>query len=376
MRELKYYKIGEICDISRGKTYTKQYIANHSGKYPLYSSQTINNGVLGYISSYDFDGEYVTWTTDGVYAGTIFYRDKKFSLTTHCGLLSIKDKNIISPKFLSYILSINSKKYVNYASSNPNLTSNVMAEISIPVPPLEKQKEIVDKLDKFVTLEAELKAELEARGKQYNHYRDQLLNWTTPNIFKNVIESERTVLITDLFNYERGKRLIKANRIKGDIPFVTAGHLNDGISEYISNEEKIFENCITIDMFGNIFWRPYKFMCDDNIICLGSDFLNESNALYFVEKIKMTINKFDYSKQYRIKHLENHRISVSFIRNELDHKAINNVSLLLNTIWKYTNNLYAGLPNEIELRAKQYEYYRNLLLAPANLRERERESTY
>ncbi|UUD35481.1 restriction endonuclease subunit S [Mycoplasmopsis caviae] len=126
-------------------------------------------------------------------------------------------------------------------------------------------------------------------------------------------------------------------------------------------------------MFGNIFWRPYKFMCDDNIICLGSDFLNESNALYFVEKIKMTINKFDYSKQYRIKHLENHRISVSFIRNELDHKAINKVSLLLNMIWKYTNNLYAGLPNEIELRAKQYEYYRNLLLAPANLRERERE---
>ncbi|VDR41743.1 restriction endonuclease subunit S [Mycoplasmopsis caviae] len=288
-------------------------------------------------------------------------------------IVSSKDESKLLTKFLYYFLVEKLLCFYTTTSTYPKFDKNIFNRTKITIPPLEKQKEIVDKLDKFATLEAELKAELEARGKQYNHYRDQLLNCTTSNIFKNVIESERTVLITDLFNYERGKRLIKANRIKGDIPFVTAGHLNDGITEYISNEEKIFENCITIDMFGNIFWRPYKFMCDDNIICLGSDFLNESNALYFVEKIKMTINKFDYSKQYRIKHLENHRISVSFIRNELDHKAINKVSLLLNMIWKYTNNLYAGLPNEIELRAKQYEYYRNLLLAPANLRERERE---
>ncbi|UUD35480.1 restriction endonuclease subunit S [Mycoplasmopsis caviae] len=153
-------------------------------------------------------------------------------------IVSSKDESKLLTKFLYYFLVEKLLCFYTTTSTYPKFDKNIFNRTKITIPPLEKQKEIVDKLDKFATLEAELKAELEARGKQYNHYRDQLLNCTTSNIFKNVIESERTVLITDLFNYERGKRLIKANRIKGDIPFVTAGHLNDGITEYISNEEK------------------------------------------------------------------------------------------------------------------------------------------
>src|SRR5699024_7396309 len=111
----------------------------NEGEYPVYSSQTLNNGVFGKINSYDFDGEFVQWTTDGANAGSIFYRNGKFSVTNVCGLLKVKEeyKSIMNTNFLNYILGSVSKNYVNYATSNPKLMSNVMERIKVAVPPLE-----------------------------------------------------------------------------------------------------------------------------------------------------------------------------------------------------------------------------------------------
>ena len=124
---VKYKNIQELCKISRGKVMSKDFIKANAGEYPVYSSQTENNGELGKISTYDFDGEYLTWTTDGANAGSVFYRKGKFSVTNVCGLLEIKSKVMI-PKFLYYVLSIEAPKYVNAGMGNPKLMSNVMAK--------------------------------------------------------------------------------------------------------------------------------------------------------------------------------------------------------------------------------------------------------
>ena len=100
---VEYKKIGDICNICRGVVMSKDFIRDNIGDYPVYSSQTENNGELGKISTYNFDGEYITWTTDGANAGSVFYRNGKFSVTNVCGVLEIKDKNV-SAKFLYYIL--------------------------------------------------------------------------------------------------------------------------------------------------------------------------------------------------------------------------------------------------------------------------------
>ena len=173
---VKYKNIQELCKISRGKVMSKDFIKSNAGEYPVYSSQTENNGELGKISTYDFDGEYLTWTTDGANAGSVFYRKGKFSVTNVCGLLEIKSKVMI-PKFLYYVLSIEAPKYVNAGMGNPKLMSNVMAKIRVAVPPLEVQCEIVHILDDFTLLSAELSAELKARQKQYEYYRDKLLTF-------------------------------------------------------------------------------------------------------------------------------------------------------------------------------------------------------
>jgi len=165
---VEYKKLGD--ELSRGKVYSKTYITENVGEYPVYSSQTANEGELGRISAFDYDGEYLTWTTDGAYAGTIFHRKGKFSITNVCGLISIKSTNLLV-RFLYYWLSVKAKEYVYRGMGNPKLMSNQMALIEIPLPPLEVQNEIVRILDTFTSHAAELQAELQARQEQYEYYR-------------------------------------------------------------------------------------------------------------------------------------------------------------------------------------------------------------
>ena len=177
------YEIGELCNISRGVVMSKDFIRDNKGEYPVYSSQTENNGELGKISTYNFDGEYLTWTTDGANAGRVFYRNGKFSVTNVCGLLEIKDKSFVNPKYLFYALSIETDKYVNKGMGNAKLMSNVMSKIKISIPPIEVQNEVVNILDKFT----ELQAELQARIKQYEWYRNDLLSFKDKNATKTAI---------------------------------------------------------------------------------------------------------------------------------------------------------------------------------------------
>ena len=175
---VREFELGDICSISRGVVMSKDFIRDNKGEYPVYSSQTENNGELGKISTYNFDGEYLTWTTDGANAGRVFYRNGKFSVTNVCGLLDIKNKDIVLPKYLYYALSIETDKYVNKGMGNAKLMSNVMSKIPIYIPFLERQKEIVDILDRFSLLaesmEVGIPAEIKANRQRYEYYRDEI----------------------------------------------------------------------------------------------------------------------------------------------------------------------------------------------------------
>src|SRR5699024_2669306 len=72
--------VGDIGDTGRGRVISRGEISESViGKYPVYSSQTINNGIMGYIDTFDFKGDFITWTTDGANAGKVFYRTGKFN---------------------------------------------------------------------------------------------------------------------------------------------------------------------------------------------------------------------------------------------------------------------------------------------------------
>ena len=162
---------------------SKEYINNNPGEYSVYSSQKENNGELGKIDTYDYDGEYLTWTTDGKYAGSIFYRNEKFSITNVCGLLDVKDKSSVYIKYLKYILSIKVSDYVNQGMGNPKLMSNVMGNIEVYIPDFHIQKRIADVLDNFdiicTNFNIGLPKEIDLRKKQYEYYRNLLLTFPT-----------------------------------------------------------------------------------------------------------------------------------------------------------------------------------------------------
>ena len=130
---VEFKALVEVCDLTRGRVISQDYLRKNAGQYPVYSSQTKDNGIFGRINSFDFDGEYVSWTTDGANAGSVFYINEKFSVTNVCGLLKIKDSNLLNAKFLYFALCIKAKKYVNYSCGNPKLMSNKMATIKIPI---------------------------------------------------------------------------------------------------------------------------------------------------------------------------------------------------------------------------------------------------
>ena len=176
-----YVTVDEICNVTRGKVISKQYLREHPGVYPVYSSQTINSGIFGNIDSFMFDGEYLTWTTDGANAGSVFYRNGKFNTTNVCGLLELADERF-DIRFLFHYLSIALPKYVSTGMGNRKLMSNVVKSVRIPFVQKAEQERIVAILDKFDALVNDLSsglpAEIAARRKQYEYYRDRLLTFT------------------------------------------------------------------------------------------------------------------------------------------------------------------------------------------------------
>ncbi|HHF2191227.1 TPA: restriction endonuclease subunit S, partial [Haemophilus influenzae] len=174
--EVEWKPLIKVASLTRGRVISKEYLANNLGDYPVYSSQTVNNGEIGKINSFDFDGEFVSWTTDGANAGTVFYRSGKFSITNVCGLIKIQNNLELNYKFLFYWLSIEAKNHVYSGMGNPKLMSHQMEKILIPIPPLSVQTEIVKILDALTALTSELTSELILRRKQYEYYREKLLS--------------------------------------------------------------------------------------------------------------------------------------------------------------------------------------------------------
>lgn len=137
--------VKNIFNISRGRVIATTEL-KENGMYPVYSSQTKNNGCMGYIDTFDYDGELITWTTDGANAGTVFHRTGRFNCTNVCGILEAKGPNI-AMRYFAYLLDVVTKFYKRADTNGYKIMSNEMAQIAILLPPLSEQQEIADYLD-------------------------------------------------------------------------------------------------------------------------------------------------------------------------------------------------------------------------------------
>lgn len=131
--EWKEVKVSDIFRVTRGQVLATTQISEEKTdtyKYPVYSSQTKNEGLLGYYDKYLFETA-ITWTTDGANAGTVNYREGKFYSTNVNGVL-LSDEGFAN-KVIAEILNNEAWKYVSKVG-NPKLMNNVMSEISLVIP--------------------------------------------------------------------------------------------------------------------------------------------------------------------------------------------------------------------------------------------------
>ncbi|TAG31095.1 MAG: restriction endonuclease subunit S [Sphingobacteriia bacterium] len=152
-------RIKDLCEIGRGRVINKKEIESNFGEYPVYSSQTSNEGIFGYLNTFDFEGEYATWTTDGIYAGSVFYRNGKFNCTNVCGTLKAKS-DFVNMRYLATVLPNYTNDYV-VKVANPKLMNNVMAEVKIPLPPINIQKKVVSEIEELEKQESKAIKEVE-----------------------------------------------------------------------------------------------------------------------------------------------------------------------------------------------------------------------
>ena len=148
-------KVKDIFKITRGQVLAATETSEEKSDispFPVYSSQTKNNGLMGYYKDYLFDTA-ITWTTDGANAGTVSYRSGRFYSTNVNGVL-ISDKGYTN-KAISEILNLEAWKWVSHVG-NPKLMNNVMGDISIMIPSsFEEQDRLsnfLNQLDDTITL--------------------------------------------------------------------------------------------------------------------------------------------------------------------------------------------------------------------------------
>ncbi len=384
--EVEWLPLGEVSALRRGRVMSKGYLTENFGPYPVYSSQTANNGKIGSINTFDFDGEYISWTTDGANAGTVFYRTGKFSITNVCGLITLKSKYSLIYKFLFYWLTIEAKKHVYSGMGNPKLMSHQVENIPVPIPcpdnpekSLAIQSEIVRILDTFSALTAELTAELNMRKKQYNYYRDQLLSFDDeqekPIYLEKLLDGVEVewLPLGEVSALRRGRVMSKGYLTEnfGPYPVYSSQTANNGkigsINTFDFDGEYISWTTDGANA-GTVFYRTGKFSITN--VCGLITLKNKYPLIYKFLFYWLTIEakKHVYSGMGNPKlmshQVENIPVPVPCPDNPEKSLAIQSeIVRILDKFDTLTNSITEGLPREIELRQKQYEYYRDLLFS-------------
>ena len=375
---VEWKELGEVTILKRGRVMSKGYLEENRGEYPVYSSQTLHRGEIGKITTYDFNGEFLTWTTDGANAGTVFYRIGKFSITNVCGIIEVTDTQEVNCKFLYYYLSTVTKEHVVSGMGNPKLMSNVMAKIKIPIPPLEIQEKIVQTLDKFTDYVTELTSELTLRQKQYAFYRDKLLS------FEDEVYEVEWKAIGEVAECLAGATPKTTNPDfwgNGTIPWMSSGEVNKGF--VYDTEKKITQlgydsastklvpkNTVVIALAGQGKTRGTVALtkielCTNQSLCsiITKDKLNSHYLYYYLKGQYQKLRDISSGEGTRgglnLKMIREFQIPVPPL--DIQEKIVH----VLDNFDTVCNDLNIGLPKEIELRQKQYEYFRDQLLTYA-----------
>ena len=393
----KEYEVGEICEVSAGGDAPKEHFSKEKSdqyKVPIISNGCGINALYGYTDVARVDKPAVTVAARGT-IGYAEYRDYPYFPIIRLITLIPRDDKQLNAKYLYY--SLEGRHYKVPTSGIPQLTVPVIKKEKVSIPPLDVQNRIVNVLDNFEKICSDLNiglpAEIEARQKQYEYYRDKLLTFAeTGNTILSRAEqsraeqsraeqsrAEQSRALIKLLQYVFGyavvtlediaencdsmrKPVTSGKREAGEYPYYGASGIVDYVKDYI-------------------FDGDYLLVSED-----GANLLARSTPIAFSISGKNWVNnhahvlKFDCYETRRFVEFYLNSIDLApYISGgaqpKLNQKNLNRIEIplpsqerqkyivdILDRFDSICNDLTGGLPAEIEARQKQYEYYRDKLL--------------
>ncbi len=349
---VEYKELGDICNFKRGKTITAKDIiwgdvpVIAGGQKPAYYHNEANRF-----------GETIVVSSSGAYAGYVSYWTIPVFLSDS---FSVEPKQSLITKYVFYFLkNLQNKIYtLKKGSGVPHVHGSDLAKLIIPVPPLPVQEEIVKVLDAFTALEAELEAELEARKRQYEYYRNKLLtfdeNTTGGGRIKFMQLGEVAVI-------QRGKRLTKPQLLQDGLYPVFHGGIEP--LGYYNQKNRESDTVMVINVgasAGTVGYSPVDFWSSDGCFCISHSKLFLNKYLYHTLKTKEAFLQSKVRKA-GIPTLDNSVVEKVVVAiPPLDEQE--RIVAILDKFDSLVNDISEGLPAELTARRQQYEYYRNKLL--------------
>lgn len=385
---VELYKFDDVCQFIRGITYNKSQEAKTASNTDVAvfraNNITLNSNTLNYDDVKMVVGAVKVKDTQWLRKGDILMcagsgskdhigkvafieNDMKYTFGGFMGVVRCDDT--ILPRYMFHILtsgyfSKHLESAINRATIN-NINGQVMSSFKFPVPPLEVQREIVRILDSFTLLTAELTAELTARKKQYEYYRDELLG-------RKTVETKE-VFLEDIATYS--KERIPANEVD-EYSYVGVDNLlqekrGKTISSHVPTDGNLTKYYPGDILIGNI--RPYlrKIWFADNIGGTNGDVLviNVTSDKVLPQYLYYNLSserffEYDIAKSKGAKMPRGDKDAVMKYNLLLPPIATQKrIVDVLNNFEKICNDISIGLPAEIEARQKQYEFYRDKLLS-------------
>lgn len=353
---VEWKTLGEVCKVLRGKRLTKKELSDNS-IYPVF-----HGGIIPLGFFHDFNRK--ANTTMVINTGSVGEVGYSFvDFWSSDGTFTIQSPDNVDDRYIYFCLKIKEQylKSQRREGGVPTISREVVENVIIPIPPLPIQQEIVRILDTFTDLDAELQAELEARKKQYEHYRNQLLNFEGKEVeWKTLGEVGKVCMCKRVMKHETNS--------SGEIPFYKIGTFGKEANAYISRE--LYDD----------YKKKFSFPCKGDILISASGtigrrviyddkpaYFQDSNIIWLSLTNNMLLNKYLYYiyetiewpvEGGTIKRLYND----NFKKIKIPIPPLSEQERIVTILDKFEALVNEELPAEIAARRKQYEHYREKLL--------------
>ena len=371
---VEWKPLEEVCEIANTARKPVKASLRTSGSTPYYGA----NNIQDYVDGSTHDGEYVLIAEDGSKSlenYSIQWAVGKFWANNHVHV--VRGKDVLDSKFLFYYLQcVNFIPFLS-GGDRAKLTKAKLLEIQIPIPPLSVQTKIVQILDAFTAITAELTAELSMRNKQYQYYRDKLLSEN--ELAKVGFEWKTLGEVGELI---RGNGLTKKDLLDDGVPAIHYGQIYTHFGTFADKTKSFTSPEVAKKLrkarYGDVLIAGTSENVQDvmkpvgwfggEIVFSGDMFAFRPNNTIMTKYLTYMLQTTAFAK-FKEKHAQGTKVirikSENFLNHQIPIPPLAEQARIVAILDKFdtlTQSISDGLPREIELRQQQYEYYREMLL--------------